>query len=301
MVEATVESNAPVTPAKPVYTRPPAWRRFVSRNKLGTFGIVVLILILLLSFIGPLFLSGANRSSIADVYGPPTMDHPLGFDYRGRDLWMQIVRGGRDLILVATMAAVLSTMIAITFGALAAMLGGIFDTIVLMLTDVVLTVPQIILLGVLAAFVKLNSPVLLALILASTGWPTLLRAVRAQVLSLKEREFVEAARMLDLGLPRILFVEVLPNMASYILINFVFGMTGSIYGQVVLYFLGLVSLAGDNWGLMIQEAYRQGAAFSPDGFMSLASPIFMIVMLIWSLTLVARALEDVFNPRLREV
>jgi peptide/nickel transport system permease protein len=268
---------------------------------MGTFGIVVIVLILLLSFIGPLFMSGTNRTDMANIYGSPSMDHPLGFDYRGRDIWHQIVHGGRSLIIVATLAAVVSTFIAITFGALAALLGGKLDTIVLTITDVVLTVPTIILLSVLAAFVRLDSPFLLAVILAATGWPTLLLAVRSQVLSLREREFVEAARMLDLGLPRILFREILPNMASYIIINFVFAMTSAIYGQVILYFLGLVSLSGDNWGLMIQEAYRQGAMFSPDGMMSLAAPIFMIVMLLWSLTLVARSLEDVFNPRLREV
>lgn len=280
---------------------PSAWKRFASRNKLGTFGIIVLGIILILSFIGPFFLPEKNSTDVSKVYCAPSGENWLGCDYRGRDLWFQIVNGGKGLILVSSAAAFISTLIAITFGALAAMIGGKFESIVLVLTEVVLTVPTIILLGVLAVFVKLNSPVLLVLILAATGWPTLLRAVRAQVLSLKEREFVEAAKMLDLGLPRILFREVLPNMASYILINFVFGMTGAIYGQVVLYFLGLVSLAGDNWGLMIQEAYRQGAVNSPDGFMYLASPIFMIVLLMWSLTLVARALEDVFNPRLREV
>lgn len=277
------------------------WRRFVGRNKLGTFGIAVLVLILLLSFIGPLFLPEKNSTQVAKVYCSPSAENPLGCDYRGRDIWYQIVNGGAALILVSSAAALISTLIAITFGALAAMLGGKFESAVLMLTEVVLTVPTIILLGVLAAFVKLDNPLLLVVILAATGWPTLLRAVRAQVLSLKEREFVEAARMLDLGLPRILFREVLPNMASYILINFVFAMTGAIYGQVVLYFLGLVSMSGDNWGLMIQEAYRQGAAYSPDGFLYLLSPIVMIVLLMWSLTLVARALEDVFNPRLREV
>lgn len=304
MAEATV--NTGQTPlgapqAAPANTLPSFWRRFVSRNKMGTFGIVVIAIILLLSFIGPLFMSGPNRTQVANVYAGPSWDHPLGFDYRGRDIWHQIVNGGRSLILVATLAAIASTMVAITFGALAALIGGKFDTAVLTITDVVLTVPTIILLGVLAAFVKLNSPILLAIILAATGWPTLLLAVRSQVLSLREREFVEAARMLDLGMPRILFREILPNMASYIIINFVFAMTSAIYGQVILYFLGLVSLSGDNWGLMIQEAYRQGAMFSPDGMMSLAAPIFMIVMLLWSLTLVARSLEDVFNPRLREV
>jgi len=276
------------------------WRVFVSRNKMGTFGFVILGLILLLSFIGPFFMPGPNRTEVANIYGTPSWDHPLGFDYRGRDIWYQIVHGGRSLIIVATLAALASTFIAIAFGALAAMLGSRFDTAVLTIADVVLTVPTIILLGVLAAFVKLNSPILLALILAATGWPTLLLAVRSQVLSLREREYVEAARMLDLGLPRILFREVLPNMASYIIINFVFGMTSAIYGQVILYFLGLVSLSGDNWGLMIQEAYRQGAVFNRDSMLGLIAPIFMIVMLLWSLTLIARSLEDIFNPRLRE-
>jgi peptide/nickel transport system permease protein len=304
MAEATINTgqtpvNAPKT--APPQTLPSFWRRFVSRNKMGTFGIVVIVLILLLSFVGPLFLTGPNRTQVANIYGPPSWDNPLGFDYRGRDIWHQIVHGGRSLIIVATLAATVSTFIAITFGALAALLGGKLDTIVLTITDVVLTVPTIILLSVLAAFIRLDSPILLAAILAATGWPTLLLAVRSQVLSLREREFVEAAKMLDLGLPRILFREILPNMASYIIINFVFAMTSAIYGQVILYFLGLVSLSGDNWGLMIQEAYRQGAMFSPDGMMSLAAPIFMIVMLLWSLTLVARSLEDIFNPRLREV
>ncbi len=304
MAEATVNTGqTPLPPPKPeLRTEVPSfWRRFVSRNKMGTLGIVILAIIVLLSFIGPLFMTGPNRTQVANVYAGPSWEHPLGFDYRGRDIFHQIVHGGRSLIIVATIAAVVSTFIAVTFGALAALIGGKLDTVILTITDVVLTVPQIILLSVLAAFVRLDSPILLAIILAATGWPTLLLAVRSQVLSLREREFVEAARMLDLGMPRILFREVLPNMASYIIINFVFAMTSAIYGQVILYFLGLVSLSGDNWGLMIQEAYRQGAMFSPDGIMSLASPIFMIVMLLWSLTLVARSLEDVFNPRLREV
>ena len=163
-----------------------------------------------------------------------------------------------------------------------------------------LTVPGIVLLGVLAAFVKLDSPFLLVLILGLTGWPTLLLAVRAQVLSLKEREYIEAARMLDLGLPRILFREVLPNMMSYIVINFVLGMTGAIYGQVILYFLGLVSLDGDNWGLMIQQAYKQGAHFFQDSFLYIFAPIVVITILQLSLVLISRSLEDVFNPRLRE-
>lgn len=276
-------------------------RIFISRNKLGTFGFVVLFAILLLCFVGPLIVPEAGLTDVTNIYGQPEWGHPLGFDHSGRDIWAQIVHGGTSIILVAALAALVGTAIGVIFGALSAMIGGAFETATLTLSEIVLTVPSIILLGVLAAFIKLDNPWLLAAILASTSWPVLLMAVRSQVLSLREREYVEAARMLDLGTPRILFTEILPNMASYIVINFVFHMTGAIYGQVILYFLGLVSFRNSNWGLMIQDAFRRGAVFNADSMMGLLAPIFMIVMLIWSLTLIARSLEDVFNPRLREI
>ena len=279
----------------------PFWRVFVERNKMGTFGIILLAVILFMTFVLPYFVHGENRTDVSMIYASPSWDHPLGFDHSGRDIWYQIVHGGRGVILVALLASIIATLIGVVLGALAALLGGKFDVTMLTIADIVLTVPTIILLAVLAAYVRLDSPVQLALLLGATGWPGLLLAVRAQVLSLREREYVEAARMLDLGMPRILFREVLPNMASYILINFVFNMRGAVYGQVALYFLGLVSLAGVNWGIMIQEAFRRGAVFNADSTMGFIAPVFMVVMLMWSLILVARSLEDIFNPRLREV
>ena len=301
MAEVTLDaSDSTAAAVRSEMRRKSFWRIFIERNKAGAFGIFLLAVILLLTFIGPFFVHGENRTNVSQIYGGPSWDHPLGFDHSGRDIWYQIVHGGRSVILVAFLAALMATAIGVILGSLAAMIGGKFDVAMLTISDIVLTVPTIILLAVLAAFVRLNSPVQLALILGATGWPVLLLAIRSQVLSLKEREYVEAARMLDLGLPRILFREVLPNMASYILINFVFNMRGAVYGQVALYFLGLVSLSGVNWGIMIQEAFRRGAVFLPASMMGLVAPIFMIVMLMWSLILVARSLEDVFNPRLRE-
>ena len=295
-VQPVADRDPVVTPVK----QRSFLRNFIANNKVGTGAFVVFIALLLLAFIGPLFMAETNPSDGRNVFASPSADHWLGTDYMAKDTWYQIVKGGRSLLLVAAAAAILSTLISVVFGALAAMIGGKFDVAVLTITDIVLTVPTIILLGVLAAFVKLNSPFLLALILASTGWPTLLRAVRSQVLSLKEREYVEAARMLDLGTPHLLFREVLPNMMSYIVINFVSGMTGAIYGQVILYFLGLVSLSGNNWGLMIQQGYAQGALNNRDAMWFIMAPIFMISILQLTLVLISRSLEDVFNPRLRE-
>jgi peptide/nickel transport system permease protein len=275
-------------------------RTFIVRNPVGALGFALLFFFVLLAIFGPIIVSADNPTDVRAIYAPPSADHPLGTDYMGKDVLEQIIRGGRSIMIVGVLAAALTTFIGVVLGALSAIIGGRFDTAMLILADVVLTVPAVILLSVLAAYVSLRSPILLALIIAATAWPTLLRAVRAQVLSLKEREYVEAARMLDLGTPHVLFREVIPNMMSYILINFIFAMTSAIYAQIFLYFLGLVPLTGDNWGLIIQQAYTKGALFFEDSLLYILSPIVMICLLQLSLVMVSRSLEDIFNPRLRE-
>jgi peptide/nickel transport system permease protein len=301
---AQIATTPGAVPA-PVANRPTVSRGrdaigLILQNKVGTAGFVIFFFFVLLAIFGPMLTSGDTTTNLAQVYKPPSARHIFGTDYEGRDVFVQIVRGGRSIMIVGALAAFLSTAFAVTFGALSAFVGGALDSIMLVITDVVLTIPYIILLGVLAAFIKLNSPVLLAFIIASVAWPTLYRAVRAQVLSLKEREYIEAARMLDLGTPYIIFREVIPNMMSYIAINFVIAMTSAIYGQIILYFLGLVPLSGDNWGLMINLAYTRGALFFRDSIWYILAPIAAISLLQLSLVMISRALEDIFNPRLRE-
>lgn len=303
MAEATVPTGTVDQPAvAPGERRKKGFLRvFIERNKVGMIGYLVFFLILLVAFVGPLLLPDENPTDVSQIYQPPSSEHWLGTDFSGKDVLYMVVNGGGTLLIVSAMAAIASTAIAVIFGALAALFGGFFNTVVLTLADVFLTVPSIILLGVMAVFVRLDNILLLAFILAIFAWPTLLLAVRAQVLSLKEREYVEAARMLDLPTRHLLFREVLPNMMPYIVINFVIAMTGAIYAQVVLYYLGLVPLQGDNWGLMIQQAYTKGALFYKDSIVYLLAPMFMIIMLQLSLVMISRTLEDVFNPRLREV
>ncbi len=274
--------------------------RFVRRDKVGAAAFVVFGFFLFLAIFGPMLTSSAKVTDLNQIYSQPSSSHILGTDYAGHDIFTQIVRGTRSVMVVGALAATMSTLIAVTLGALSALVGGRFDSFALLITDVVLTIPYIVLLGVLATFLKLNSPIFLAFIIAAVTWPTLLRAVRAQVLSLREREYVEAARVLDLGTGHILFREVLPNMTSYIVINFVIAMTNAIYGQIILYFFGLVPLSGDNWGLMIQLAYTKGAIFFNDALWYILSPIVAISLLQLSLVMISRSLEEIFNPRLRQ-
>jgi len=271
----------------------------LTRNRAGLIGFIVFVLFVLVAFIGPFFVPQTLPTDLKAIYQAPSWQHLLGTDSEGRDIGIQMVNGGQSIILVGATAALLSTLISITFGALAAYLGGYVDTLIMLVADVVLTLPQIVLLAVLATFIKLNSPWLLAAIIALLSWPTLLRAVRAQVLSLKEREYVEAARVLDLGTPRILFLEILPNMANFILMNFTIGMTGAIYAQVGLYLLGLAPLAGNNWGIMLNLAWVRGAIFFKQSLMYILAPVLAISVLQLSIVTMTRSLEDVFNPRLR--
>jgi len=124
--------------------------------------------------------------------------------------------------------------------------------------------------------------------------------VRAQVFSLKEREYVEAARLLDLGTVRVVAREILPNMASFIVMNFVVTMTNAIYALVGLYFLGLAPLADDNWGVMLNIAYTRGAIFFKDSIFYILAPVIAISILQLALVTMTRSLEEILNPRLRE-
>lgn len=275
--------------------------RLLARRPVGAMGLAGITFFLVLAYVAPFFVPLQNDPNIAAVYVPPSLEHPLGTDFQGRDVLNQIVYGGRDILTVAFLAAFLSTGIAVSLGALSATIGGRFDALVLMLTDVALTVPRLVLLIVVAAVLRPTGFVALAVLLGLVGWAGLLRQIRSQILSLKERDYVEAARSLDLGLRHIVFREMLPNMQSYIVIHFILALTGAIYAVAAIIFLGLVPFSGQNWGIMLYFAYNQGALFFRDSFWYIFSPIMAIALFQLSLVAVATALEDIFNPRLRAI
>jgi peptide/nickel transport system permease protein len=270
------------------------------RSPAGFIGFVIVMLLVLTSLIGPIFTPSVapNVKEILLPFGSP--GHLLGTDNEGKDVLIQMIDGGRTVIFIGFLAAAISTFLAIVLGSIAAYVGGGTDSIVVMLADVFLTVPLIVLLAVLGAMFKLDSPLLLALLVGCFTWPVLTRAVRAQVLSLKEREFVEAAKLLDMGTLRIIFVEILPNMASFILMNFMIGVTTAIYALVGLYLLGLAPLSGANWGIMLNRAWIAGAVFNDASLPFILSPIIAIVLLLLGLVMMTRSLEEILNPRLRD-
>jgi peptide/nickel transport system permease protein len=275
--------------------------RILTYSKVGFLGFLGVIAIILLSYVGPLFVELDTRTKIDQIYLPPSSEYWLGTDHQGRDIWSHIVHGGSDVIYVGLVAATLSTFIAVAFGALSGFAGGWIDSVIMFITDVWLTIPNLPLLAVLAAFITIDNLTVLGVLLGALGWPVLLRAVRSQTLSLKERDFVEAARALDLGMWHIVFREIVPNMMSYILISFILAMTGAIYAQVALFLLGLINMpiTGSNWGVMVSLAWVRGAIFFQDSVWYIMAPIIAIGLWQLSMVTMARSLELVFNPRLR--
>jgi peptide/nickel transport system permease protein len=272
----------------------------LKRNPGGALGLAGFLAIVVLVVIGPLVIPLDTTTRLDQIYQPPSLAHVFGTDNQGRDVFSQIVHGGKDLLWVATLAAGISTVIALVLGSLSAVAGGSLDNALMTFTDVVLTVPHFPLLAVLAGVLQFRSQTLLAIILGVLSWPTLTRAVRAQVLSLKERDFVEAATALGLGRGHIIAREILPNMRSYVAISFVLAMTQAIYAQVGLVFLGLVPLSGQNWGVMIQYGWTRGAIFHKSSVYSILAPIIAIAALKLSLVSMARIFDEIFNPRLQE-
>lgn len=290
---------AVVEPIKDFLAGIGTFSRLMASNRVGLLGFLIVIFFVALSTIGPRLVALDTKTKVDQIYVSPSREHPLGTDHQGRDVWSQIVHGGKDILYVAFLTGLISTLIAVSLGSLSAIIGGAFDSYMSGLADIWLTIPRFPLLVVLAGFVRLDSLFLLAIILAVLAWAGLFRAVRAQVFSLKERDYVEAARSLDLGLRHIIFSEIMPNMMSYIAINFVFAMTSAIYAQTALVFLGLVPISTSNWGVMISLAWTRGAIFFKDSIYYIMSPIMAIALLQLALVWMSRSLEAVFNPRLR--
>lgn len=271
----------------------------MSRNKIGFLGFLVVVFMVLGVFVLPRVVPLDQEVKVDKIYAKPSAEHWLGTDHQGRDIFSQIIHGGRDVLTVAFLSATLTTLIAVSLGAFSAFMGGRFDATLLGFTDFWMTIPDFPLLAILATVVRMSSNWALALVLGLLGWPVLMRAVRAQVLSLKERDFVQAAQALDLGTAHIVFREILPNMASYIAITFVFGARQAIYAQTGLVFLGLVPFASENWGVMIQYAWTRGAIFFKDSIWYIMSPILCIVIFQLAMVSMTRSLDELFNPRLR--
>lgn len=264
----------------------------------GLIGFIILALIIILSLAAPFVFPLDTVSDPSQVFQGPSAGHILGTDHLGRDIWAQIANGGRELLLMSLITASLGMFIGVVLGAFSAIIGGRFDGFLLFLADVWLSIPRLPLMVVISAFIRLDS-LTLAVLLAILSWAGIYRTIRSAVLSLRERDFIEATFMQDLTTSHIVFKEITPNIMGFIAVNFTLLMRASIYSQVGLVFLGILPLE-QNWGVMINQAWTQGVIYSTKSILYIISPTIMICLLIISLVWIGKSLENVFNPSLRK-
>jgi len=265
-----------------------------------TVGALLILLFVFLAIFGQGLYPHGTPMDPTRLYASPSWQHPLGTDFAGRDVLAEVVLGTRNVLTIAAFAGVFTLGVGIIVGLASGYLGGVVDTVLMRVVDFVLSLPSYPLLIILATLVHVQGPLEFGALLSLTAWASLGRAIRAQVLSLKRSEYVEAARSLEYSHLRIAFSEVLPALMPYIVMHLITAVIAAVYGEVGLYLLGVVPVNSNNWGVMLNWAFNvSGAIYSPQSVLFLISPVAAIVLLQMGGVLLNQALEEFFNPNLR--
>lgn len=277
--------------------RTSVWRRF-RRHRLALAGFLLLSLLTITSVVAPAFLMhGPNRINTSSVSQSPNSEHWLGSDQGGRDVLSRLVQSGRVSLSVGVLVVLISGAIGITLGALAGYFGGWIDSIVMRFTDVILSFPTIL---VVITVIALIGPGLLNLIFAMSlaAWPPMARLLRADFLSLRERDFILAARSVGVPGTRIVIRHLLPNAMAPIIVAATFGVATAILLEAGLSFLGLgVPIPTATWGNMLSQA--QTLSVLESMWWQWIPPGLMITLTILAINFIGDGLRDALDPRSR--
>jgi peptide/nickel transport system permease protein len=276
-------------------------RRVLLRKPGRVIGLAIMVFFALMAVFGPMIYPGQLAVDPNAIYDPPSSAHWLGTDFAGSDVFQEVVVGARYVLFTAAIAAVVTAVIGTGVGLVAGYHRGLADSALMRATDFILTIPGFPLLIVLSTIWSFGRPHEMGLVLGLTGWGGVARAVRSQTLSLRERGFLEASRGLGLSSRHIIVKELLPNIAPFVAMHLLLSVIGFIGAEVALFFLGVVPFSSSNWGVMLNQAvFAGGAINSPDALLYLLAPLTCIVLLTLGIVLFLDAVDELFNPRLRE-
>jgi peptide/nickel transport system permease protein len=275
------------------------WRKFI-RNPIGVIGGIILLTVL----VGAVFAEYAaphepNRQRLMARFKPPfwaeggSMTYPLGTDNVGRDIWSRIIHGSRISLIVGVCAVGVSLLIGVTLGLISGFWSGHIDATIMALVDIMLAFPQLIL---AFAMVAVLGPGIgnIILVLGVTGWERYARVVRAEVLALREREFVQAARAVGAPNLKIVFGHIMPNTFSSVIVMATLQTAQAILAEAALSFLGLgTGRTYPSWGQMISL----GRDYISIAWWLSTFPGLAILLTVLAINLVGDRIRDVFDPR----
>lgn len=265
------------------------------RNPRARVGLVLLALFVLVATIGPLLVQDPNAFAARPLQ-PPSGDHWFGTTGQGQDVLAQTVVGARMTLGVGVLTGALVVMIGALVGGLAGTLGGRFDDILSLIINVFLVLPGLPLMVVLAAWLPAG-PASMTAVLVLTGWAWNARVLRAQSLSLRQRDFVQAARVAGEGPLRIVVGEILPNLSGLLVSSFIGATVYAIGAQVGLEFLGLGDLGTVTWGTNLYWASNDQALLTGSWWTFIPTGV-SIALVGFGLALVNFGLDELSNPRL---
>lgn len=278
-----------------------AWSGF-RHSRPGMIGLVVLALVVAMALAAPLLASEGDLRAINAVdnlrWASPSDFGPLGTDNLGRSIWAQFVWGARISLLVGLAATVIAIVIGSLVGILAGFFGGIPSALLMRLTEWFLVIPFLPLAIVLAAILG-PSVWNIIFVIGVTSWPATARVLRAQVLSLKERLYVERSRALGASNRHLMVRHVLPNLSPLILANLTLTVPVAILSETTLSFLGLGDPTRASWGRMLDEAFSAGA-LTRNAWWYYLPPGLGIMVVVLAFVLIGQALEEILDPRLKE-
>lgn len=271
-------------------------KRF-SRNRLSVIGAVIVLLLITISLLAPVIAPyDPTAIDVYNVLSPPSKTHLLGTDDLGRDLLSRIIWGSRVSLKVGFVAAGIAIMIGVIIGSVSGFYGGKIDAILMRFVDIMLAFPTFFLILAVIAILEPNIFTIMAVI-GVTSWMDVARLVRAEFLSLKERDFVDAARAIGISHRRLIFRHILPNALSPVFVAATFGVAGAILIESGLSFLGLgVQPPDPSWGNIL-TAGKDNIEIA--WWLSLY-PGLAILITVLSYNLVGEGLRDALDPRLWE-
>jgi peptide/nickel transport system permease protein len=270
------------------------WRRFL-RQRLGLVSLAVLVVVAVTAFVGQARWRYSYTDVTSELYLHPSLSHPFGTDNGGHDVLAEVFRGVERSLTIAVLVALLSTALGVAVGAVAGYFGGVVDTVLMRLTDLVLTVPTIVVLVVLAGAVehRAGSWVLLSVLLASLSWTRKARLVRASFRSLRESDFVEAARAAGARDSRIIWRHLLPSATAPITVAATLTVATAVLAETSLAYLGLGPPPPDTSLGQLVEAGQNSATTHPWLFYF---PALAIVVIVLSVNLVGEGLRRAVDP-----
>ena len=271
--------------------------RLLKKNAKFWISFSIVVFIVALGIIGPYLTPYGPRTPTEAIMSPPNMQHPFGTDYFGYDVFAETVYGIRVSLSVGVIAALIATIIGVVLGMIAGLKGGLADAVIDTVINILLSIPPILIMILIAVYMGKRGIIEMGILVGSLSWHWTARAVRSQVASMKVSEYISLSFLSGNSFIKVLFKDILPNIASYSLLAFVIQLSNAIMTIVTLEFLGF-GATGWSLGAIVQLAVLWGG-ITLGIWWWFTFPGIIIIALITSLYILVVSLEEVFNPRLR--